>query len=136
VLLGHAVEMSEVLRELIEGQPRLSVMNRENVGPVTLFRVYPRDVNTFKVKDREERDKTYRDRLLAHNELNRQIYERIHAEAIAGSGVAISLTDCYRRTDYGEPINALKSYVLSPFADETQMRSVLTHVLNAAGSVG
>jgi L-2,4-diaminobutyrate decarboxylase len=133
VLLGHAVEMAEVLREMIEAQPRLSVMNRDNVGPVTLFRVYPKDVDTFKVKDREQQDKTYRDRLLAHNELNRQIYERVHAEALAGSGVAISLTDCYRRTDYGEPINALKSYIVSPFADESQMRSVLTHVLNAAG---
>jgi L-2,4-diaminobutyrate decarboxylase len=135
VLLGHAVEMAEVLREMIEAQPRLSVMNRANVGPVTLLRVYPKDVDTFKVKEREQHDKAYRDRLLAHNELNRQIYERVHAEALAGSGVAISLTDCYRRTDYGEPINALKSYILSPFADETQMRSVLTHVLNAAGSV-
>ncbi|RIK78847.1 MAG: aspartate aminotransferase family protein [Planctomycetota bacterium] len=136
VLLGHAVEMSEVLREMIEAQPRLSVMNRDNVGPVTLFRVYPRDVDTFKVKQREQHEKTYRDRLLAHNELNRQIYERVHTEALAGFGVAISLTDCYRRTDYGEPINALKSYVLSPFADEAQMRSVLTHVLTAAGSIG
>ncbi len=134
VLLGHAVEMSEVLREMIEAQPRMSVMNRDNVGPVTLFRVYPKDVDTFKVKQREQHDKAYRERLLAHNELNRQIYERVHAEALAGSGVAISLTDCYRRTDYGEPINALKSYVLSPFADEGRMRSVLTHVLAAAGS--
>jgi glutamate/tyrosine decarboxylase-like PLP-dependent enzyme len=136
VLLGHAVEMSEVLRELIEAQPRLSVMNRDNVGPVTLLRVYPKGVDTFKVKQQEQHDDNYRERLLAHNELNRRIYERVHAEALAGSGVAISLTDCYRRTDYGEPINALKSYVLSPFADEGRMRSVITHVLAAAQNAG
>ena len=55
----------------------------------------------------------------------------MHAEALAGRGVAISLTDCYRQTDYGEPIVALKSYVLSPFADESRMESVVEHVLAA-----
>ena len=46
-LLGHAVEMAEVLRERIEAHPHLSVLNGENVGPVTLFRAYPDDVDTF-----------------------------------------------------------------------------------------
>jgi hypothetical protein len=45
--------------------------------------------------------------------------------------VAISLTDCYRQTDYGEPIVALKSYVLSPFSDESRMQTVLDEVLKA-----
>jgi glutamate/tyrosine decarboxylase-like PLP-dependent enzyme len=131
VLLGHAVEMAEALRERIEAQPQLSVLNRDNVGPVTLFRVYPDDVDTFTVKERERRDPSYRDQLLAHNEYNRRIYERVHAEALTGRGVAISLTECYRTTDYGEPIVALKSYVLSPFADEGRMESVVRHVLAA-----
>ena len=131
VLLGHAVEMAEALRERIEAQPQLSVLNRDNVGPVTLFRVYPDEVDTFTVKERERHDPSYRDQLLAHNEYNRRIYERVHAEALTGRGVAISLTECYRTTDYGEPIAALKSYVLSPFADEGRMESVVRHVLAA-----
>ncbi len=130
-LLGHAVEMAEVLREHIESHPALSVLNEDNVGPVTLFRAYPDGVDTFSVKDREQRDPAYRGQLRAHNEYNRRIFERVHAEALAGRGVAISLTSCYRQTDYGEPITALKSYVLSPFADESQMQSVITHVLAA-----
>jgi glutamate/tyrosine decarboxylase-like PLP-dependent enzyme len=130
-LLGHAVEMAEVLREQIEAQPQLSVLNRDNVGPVTLFRAYPDDVDTFTVKEQEQRDPSYRQGLLATNEYNRRIYERVHAEALAGKGVAISLTDCYRNTDYGEPIAALKSYVLSPFSDEGRMESVVSHVLAA-----
>ncbi len=32
-LLGHAVEMAEVLRERIDSHPHLSVLNGENVGP-------------------------------------------------------------------------------------------------------
>ena len=50
-LLGHAVEMAEVLRELIESHPNLTVLNGDNVGPVTLFRAYPDGVDTFSVKE-------------------------------------------------------------------------------------
>ena len=125
-LLGHAVEMAEVLREMIESHPNLTVLNGENVGPVTLFRAYPDGVDTFSVKAaRAERRRLSRSKLLAHNEYNRHIFERVHAEALAGHGVAISLTNCYRQTDFGDPIVALKSYVLSPFADEHRMQSIV-----------
>jgi glutamate/tyrosine decarboxylase-like PLP-dependent enzyme len=135
VLLGHAVEMAEVLRERIESHPDLTVLNGDNVGPVTLLRVYPHGVDTFTVKDREQRDAGFRERLLWHNDYNRRIYYRVHAEAMSGRGVALSLTECYRETDYGEPIAALKSYVLSPFADEERMRSIINHVLAAREQV-
>ncbi len=134
-LLGHAVEMAEVLRERIEAHPHLTVLNGDNVGPVTLFRAYPDDVNTFTIKDHERTDPQYRDKLLAHNDYNRRIFERVNAEALSGHGVVISLTSCYRRTDYGEPMLALKSYVLSPFSDESRMQSIITHVLKARQEV-
>ena len=73
--------------------------------------------------------------LLAHNEYNRRIFQRVHEEALAGQGVAISLTDCYRHTDYGEPIVALKSYVLSPFSDEARMHTIIQRVLAAREAV-
>ena len=131
VLLGHAVEMSEVLRERIESHPHLTVLNHQNVGPVTLFRAYPDNVNTFTVPEREQHDAGYRQRLLAHNDYNRRIFARVQTEALSGNGVVISLTSCYRQTDYGQPIVALKSYVLSPFCDESRMESVIAHVLQA-----
>lgn len=134
-LLGHAVEMAEVLREELESHPNLSVLNGDNVGPVTLFRVYPPGVDTFTVKERERTDPAYRDTLVAHNEYNRRIFRRVFGEALAGHGVALSLTDCYRLSDYGEPIVALKSYVLSPFTDETRMASIVRHVLAARDAV-
>jgi glutamate/tyrosine decarboxylase-like PLP-dependent enzyme len=37
-LLGHAVEMAELLRELIGAQSELTTVNPLNHGPVTLFR--------------------------------------------------------------------------------------------------
>ncbi|HEV3136355.1 MAG TPA: pyridoxal-dependent decarboxylase [Pirellulales bacterium] len=135
VLLGHAVEMAEVLREMIESHPNLTVLNGENVGAVTLFRAYPDGVDTFGVKSRERSEAGYREQLLAYNDYNRKIFERVHAEALAGAGVAISLTSCYRQTDFGDPIVALKSYVLSPFSDERRMESIVKHVLRAREAV-
>ena len=134
-LLGHAVEMAEVLRERIESHPNLTVLNGENVGPVTLFRAYPDGIDTFSIKARERSDASYRGQLLAHNEYNRRIFQHVHAEALAGQGVAISLTNCYRQTDFGDPIVALKSYVLSPFADENRMQSIVAHVVSAREAV-
>jgi glutamate/tyrosine decarboxylase-like PLP-dependent enzyme len=134
-LLGHAVEMAEVLRELIESHPNLTVLNGENLGPVTLFRAYPDGVDTFSVKPRERGDAGYRAQVLAHNEYNRRIFARVHAEALAGQGVVISLTNCYRQTDFGDPIVALKSYVLSPFADEARMQAIVEHVVAARREV-
>lgn len=130
-LLGHAVEMAEVLREGIESHPNLTVLNGDNVGPVTLFRAYPDHVNTFTVKDRERTDSTMRDELRAYNDYNRRIFQRVQTEALSGQGVVLSLTDCYRHTDYGEPMVALKSYVLSPFTDDGRMQSMIQHVLAA-----
>lgn len=134
-LIGHAVDMAEQLRELIVARPELTVLNEQNVGPVTLFRAYPLGVNTFQVKQRERTDPTHRDTLRRHNELNRRIHQHVQHEALAGRGVALGFTDMYATSCDGEPINALKSYVLSPFTDEQQMRDVVQHVLAARDAV-
>jgi glutamate/tyrosine decarboxylase-like PLP-dependent enzyme len=130
-LIGHAVEMAEVLRELIIARPELSVLNDDNYGPVTLFRAYPPGVDTFQAVERERSDPSYAGELARHNELNRRVFQRVAAEALAGRGVAIGFTDNYRTSDSGQPICALKSYVLGPFADETQMHAIIEHVLAA-----
>jgi hypothetical protein len=109
----------------------LTILNEDNFGPVTLFRAYPPGVDTFQVKDRELGDAEYLTELRRHNDLNRRIYQRVAAEALAGQGVAIGFTEKYRDSVTGVPICALKSYVLSPFADEEQMHAVVRHVLEA-----
>lgn len=133
-LIGHAVEMAEVLRELIISRPELSVLNDDNYGPVTLFRAYPPGVDTFQAVERERSDPTYAGELARHNDLNRRVFQRVASEALAGRGVAIGFTDNYRTSDGGQPICALKSYVLSPFADEQQMHAIIEHVLAACQS--
>ena len=103
---------------------------------MTLFRAYPPGVNTFEVKNANVQDSTYRDSLRQHNELNRRIFQHVQHEALAGRGVALGFTDSYATSCDGEPINALKSYVLSPFVDEEQMQAVIHHVLARADAVG
>ena len=136
VILGHIVEMTQLLREHLEGHEGTTVLNRDNFGTVTLFRAYPVGVDTFSIKQHEFEDATYRDILLAHNDYNRKISQYVYSEAMEGRGVVISITDCYRQTTYGEPIVALKSFILSPFVDETDVEMVVEKVLQARGKVG
>lgn len=133
--LGHLVEMTQLLREHLDGKTATSVLNRDNFGPVTLFRVYPDGVDTFLAPQRETHDPAFRDDLQRHNEYNRRIAAYLHDEALAGRGVMISQTERYRRTDYGEPIVALKSYMLSPFVDEATVELLVAKILEAREKV-
>jgi glutamate/tyrosine decarboxylase-like PLP-dependent enzyme len=135
-VLGHMVEMAQLLREHLDGHRATTVLNRENFGTVTLFRVYPEGVDTFAIKEQEFEDPAFRETLLRHNDYNRRVYDYVHAEAAAGRGVMISMTECYRPTAYGEPIVALKSYILSPFVDEEHVEAVVRKVLEAREKVG
>jgi len=47
VIIGYIVEMAQLLAEHLEGHACMTVLNRDNFGPVTLFRVYPDGVDTF-----------------------------------------------------------------------------------------
>jgi len=130
-LLGHLVAVAEMLREQLESRACTTVLNRDNFGPVTLFRVYPDGVDTFSMPRAERTDSQYRDRLIAHNEYNRRIFELVQQDALRGEGVLISLTECYRLTDYGERIVALKSYIMSPFSREDYEKDVLDSIWKA-----
>jgi glutamate/tyrosine decarboxylase-like PLP-dependent enzyme len=135
-LLGHLVEMAELLREHLEGHSATTVLNGDNFGTVTLFRAYPDGVDTWTVPERERADASLRETLRAHNEYNREIYRYLYDKAMIGKGVLLSMTDCYRLSDYGEPIVALKSYILSPFVDEEHVRLIVDTVLEAREKVG
>jgi glutamate/tyrosine decarboxylase-like PLP-dependent enzyme len=135
VTIGHIVEMTQLLREHLEGHDSTCVLNRDNFGTVTLFRAYPDGVDTFSIKDQEMTNEAFRETLLRHNVYNQKIYDYVHAEALAGRGVVISLTDSYRESSYGEPVTALKSFILSPFTDEANVEAVVEKVLEARTKV-
>ena len=135
VLIGHLVEMAETLREHLEGHDSMTVLNDEGVGMVTVFRVYPDGVDTWTIKERERTDPGAREELLRHNDYNRRLYRYLYDRAMRGEGVHISMTDCYRETDYGEPVVGLKSFILSPFIDEQHVRSLVSEVLAARQAI-
>jgi hypothetical protein len=135
-ILGHIVEMTQLLREHLGGHEGTTVLNRGNFGTVTLFRAYPVGVDTFEIKRQEFEDAANRDILIAHNVYNREIFQYVNSEAMEGRGVFISTTDCYRKTTYGEPIVALKSFILSPFVDEEDVKTVVEKVLEAREAIG
>jgi L-2,4-diaminobutyrate decarboxylase len=135
VALGHVVEMAQLLREHLEGHEATTVLNRDNFGTVTIFRVYPPGIDTFAIKQQEFEDPAARESLLRHNDYNRRVFEYLHEEAMAGRGVMLSLTECYRHTSYGEPIVGLKSFILSPFVDEEHVQEVVDKVLEARDRV-
>jgi glutamate/tyrosine decarboxylase-like PLP-dependent enzyme len=135
VTIGHIVEMTQLLREHLEGHDSTCVLNRDNFGTVTLFRAYPDGVDTFSIKDQEMTNEAFRETLLRHNVYNQKMYDYVHAEALAGRGVVISLTDSYRESSYGEPVTALKSFILSPFTDEANVEAVVEKVLEARTKV-
>jgi len=139
VLIGHVVEMAEMLRERLERPPFIQVLNEENFGPVTLFRVYPPGVEAAEAWRRELTDPGYREELAAHNAYNRRIFDVIHARAMAGEGVLLSWTDAGLHPDYAEEGNpalaALKSFILSPWTDLAAVDMVARQVLEAREQV-
>jgi len=130
-LLGHLVTMAETLRNRLSAHPAISVMNSENFGPVTLFRVYPDNVDTFEFPKLEQSNASYAPRLIEYNEYNRRLFKILHAEAMQGDGVVLSMTDRFRETDYGQPVVALKSYIMSPFSDQQYIQAVIDSIERA-----
>ncbi len=130
-LLGHLVTMAETLRNRLTAQPAISVMNPDNFGPVTLFRVYPDGIDTFEMPRREQTDPRLVHQLRQFNQYNRLVFRHVNAEALRGDGVVISMTDRFRDTDYGEPVAALKSYIMSPFSDAQYVQAVVDSVERA-----
>jgi glutamate/tyrosine decarboxylase-like PLP-dependent enzyme len=139
VLIGHAVEMAEMLRERLEAYPFIQVVNDRNFGPVTLFRVYPPGVDAKAAWLREVKDPTYVEDLEAHNFYNRRIFQLTHDLAMKGEGVLLSWTDACRHAQYGEeespPIAALKSYILSPWTDAAAVDMVARQVAEARNAM-
>ena len=100
-----------------------------------MFRVYPNGVDTWTIKDRERTDPAARADLLRHNDYNRRLFRHLYDRAIRGEGVHISMTDCYRHTDYGEPMVGLKSFMLSPFIDEQHVEHLVGDLLEARQAI-
>lgn len=133
VLIGHTVEMAEMLRERLERHNGIQVLNDYNYGPVTLFRVYPPGIDAEQALHRELNDPEYREQLLAHNDYNRRLFDLIYRRVMEGEGVLLSWTLGYRRGNYDDApaIAAMKSFILSPWVEMNAVDLVVDQVIDA-----
>lgn len=137
VILGHSVEMSERLRELLEELDFVHILNGCNFGPVTLFRLYPPGTDAAAAYHRELTDPGFADVLERHNRFNREIFDRMHAKAVKGEGVLLSWTDAYRDVGRGNGrIAAIKSFIMSPWTDRRAIDRVVDQVWRAWEACG
>lgn len=135
-LIGHLVEMTQLMREYLVSQDSVAILNRDNVGSVTVFRVYPDASDVLRLREAESSDASYRERLLQHNDYNRAVFKWMHDEVMAArSGGILSLTDCYQLTSYGEPMLGLKSFIMSPFLEEEMIKTVVTKISAARKAI-
>ncbi|MFI3186876.1 MAG: pyridoxal-dependent decarboxylase [Methylococcaceae bacterium] len=131
VLIGHTVEMAEMLRERLERHECIQVLNDYNYGPVTLFRVYPPGVDAETALHRELNDPDYQSQLKEHNLYNRRLFDLIYDRVIKGEGVLLSWTLAYRHSNYpnAPAIAAMKSFIMSPWTDLKAIDCVVNQVM-------
>ncbi|MHA1297963.1 MAG: pyridoxal phosphate-dependent decarboxylase family protein [Candidatus Helarchaeota archaeon] len=133
VIIGHVVEMAEILRKKLEEFDFIDVLNDYNYGSVTLFRVYPAGIKARVQYQKELKDPSYSKDLEKYNKYNRKIFDYTNSKAYKGEGVALSITESYRLTTY-EPsleIVAIKSFIMSPFTNKTSIEKVIEQILEA-----
>ncbi|MFM9114840.1 MAG: pyridoxal phosphate-dependent decarboxylase family protein [Planctomycetota bacterium] len=148
LLLGRAVQWSLRLREKLREVPGVVILNPLNFGPVTLYRVYPDELA-------DDPELTWNQELTGQlppeltvkiNAWNRRLHELTWNGALGTTGSAtknpalqaeqngtsasapqsvIGWTERYRRRADGVPLAALKSYLLSPFLDESFLDELL-----------
>ena len=136
-LIGHIVEMAEMLREQLEQYPFVCVLNNYNYGPVTLFRVYPQDIDAEAAFQKELTDPSHGLQLEENNEYNRRIFDFVHSRAMRGEGVLLSWTNSYQHAHYpeGMAIAALKSFIMSPWTDQQAIKTVVQQILEARSAL-
>jgi len=134
-LLGHLVTMSEVLRKRLDEHPAMCQVNDYNYGPVTLFRVYPDGMNAKATFYDELNSPQAAESLRRNNEYNSKIFKELHRQMEQENGFALSLTSHYRTAACGEPVLALKSFVMSPFIEEHHMQSLIACLEKARQAV-
>jgi anti-anti-sigma factor len=130
-IIGHIVTMAETLRASIEKTSYACLVNNYNYGPVTLFRLYPDGVDAVTAFLEETTDPSKVEQLKKNDDYNRRIFKVLYRQMEEGNGIALSYTDRARLTSYGEPVLALKSFVMSPFIDESAMDFLMTCLENA-----
>lgn len=147
-VLGGILEVRYYFQDLIDKHPNIVCADPDNTGFITLFRIYPDDVDADDQYRKETTDPAYRDQLLRNNQLTQAIGEKLFQWYLDGKKVngrytphmAYSTgfrTAAYNPdgTDEQAVVYALKTYPMNIFVTPEVMQHVLDCVVAARDEV-
>lgn len=131
VLLGAATARTRRLRQKLAELPSVKIVNATADGPVTLYRAYPLGWDADETWRRERNSSAFATMSLEINAFNRRIHEATQAAARAGGAAGAGWTESTCVGAAGQPLAALKTYLLSPFLEDATVDDLVTHVKQA-----
>jgi L-2,4-diaminobutyrate decarboxylase len=134
VLLARLVKMERLLRKFIDDHPEMVVINDEDHGFVTLYRVYPKGKDAKDLFEEEFAGRSD-DSLKEHNEYLYQISHEINRRQREDRGPFLSFTTNHRTNQNGVPIAALKVFPTTPFADALSMEQIAHSITESKETV-
>ena len=134
VMLARLVKMERLLRSFIDEHPEMVVVNTEDHGFVTLYRVYPAGCDAKQAFEAEFSGQAD-EQLVEHNTYLYKVSTEINRRQREERGPFLSFTSNHRTNANGVPIAALKVFPTTPFADEDGMKAVARSITESKKSV-
>ena len=133
-MLARLVDAESTIRALINAQKDMVIVNPDDHGFVTLYRVYPEGTDA-KVTYGAEFDGEIDDKLEEHNKYICELSAEINRRQREENGPFLSFTTNHRLNKTGKPIAALKIFPMTPYADADTMHEVMAGILAAKTNV-
>lgn len=143
-ILGGILETKYYLYDLLKEQKDMVCVNPDDSGLITLFRVYPENVDAVAQYNKELTDKKSRAELIKHNELTKAVGDKLFEWFRAGKQIDgkytpyMSFSTGFRNAEYNRDgadtdavIYAIKSFPMNVFVTPEIMVWTL-HCVHAA----
>jgi glutamate/tyrosine decarboxylase-like PLP-dependent enzyme len=134
VMLARLVDVERAIRKDINSRQDMVVVNPDDHGFVTLYRVYPEGtdaVETYKAEFSGEMD----DKLAEHNKYILAFSTEVNRRQREENGPFLSFTSNHRVNKNGKPVAALKVFPMTPYADASTMKEVMAGIIAAKENV-
>lgn len=147
-VLGGILEVRMYMDSLVEKQTEMVVVDPDNTGFITLFRVYPKGVDAKEQFARELNDKNYRAELLESNRFQQAVGEKMFQWYMDGHKINgkyvphIAYSTGFRTASWNADgsdaegtVYALKTYPMNVYNNPVVMDHVINCVLAARDAV-
>ena len=115
VCLGWAVQVSNYLRRRLAAMPCVGILNPDEGGLSTVFRVYPPGADGKAELKRELTDPGYRAKLEENNRFSQALFKARDKElTVWDAKLDYTSAGTWARYDHETPIPGWKAYILNP----------------------